>query len=93
MTTLICSAIWMFLISFGGLQVRNLDRIEDVETLSQQIQGNRLDETTKKQLGTAGAPVSAVLDSFQRGTETLIETQKAAIEIAAKPFKSIASRN
>ena len=33
-------------------------------------------EATKKQLAPAGAPVAAVVDSFQRGTEAFIETQR-----------------
>jgi hypothetical protein len=46
-------------------------------------------ETAKKQFGLTGTPVEAAAESFQRGVDSLIETQKELLDIAAKPFASI----
>jgi hypothetical protein len=46
-------------------------------------------ETAKKQFGLTGTPVEAAAESFQRGVDSLIETQKELLDIAAKPFASV----
>jgi len=43
-------------------------------------------EATKKQLGTAAGPATAVVDAFQRGTDAVIEAQKSVLNIASQPF-------
>jgi len=46
-------------------------------------------ETAKKQFGLKGTPAEAAADSFQRGVDTLVETQKEILDIAAKPFNAV----
>ena len=46
-------------------------------------------ETAKQQFGLAGTPAEAAAESFQRGVDSLIETQKELLDIAAKPFNSV----
>ena len=41
-------------------------------------------DTFKKQSGVAGTPVAAAADSIQRGFDSLVETQKESLNIAAK---------
>jgi len=41
-------------------------------------------EATKKQVG--GGPVAIVVDSFERGANTLIEAQKSILDATTKPF-------
>ncbi len=46
-------------------------------------------ETAKKHFGLKGTPAEAAADSFQRGVDTLVETQKQILDIAAKPFNAV----
>ena len=46
-------------------------------------------QTAKKQFGLTGTPAEAAADSFQRGVDSMIETQKELLDIAAKPFTSV----
>jgi hypothetical protein len=46
-------------------------------------------ETAKQQFGLKGTPAEAAADSFQRGVDTLVETQKEILDIAAKPFNAV----
>ena len=41
-------------------------------------------EATKKQLG--GGPATVMVDSFERGANTLIEAQKSVLDATTKPF-------
>jgi hypothetical protein len=36
-----------------------------------------------------GTPAEAAAESFQRGVDSLIQTQKELLDIAAKPFTSV----
>jgi len=45
--------------------------------------------SAKDQFGITGTPVEAAAESFQRGVESLIESQKELLDIAAKPFETI----
>jgi hypothetical protein len=47
-------------------------------------QSKAIFEATKKQVG--GGPVAVVVDSFERGTNTLIEAQKSILDATTKPF-------
>lgn len=47
-------------------------------------QSKAIFEATKKQVG--GGPVAVVVDSFERGTNTLIEAQKSILNATTKPF-------
>ena len=46
-------------------------------------------QTAKQQFGLTGTPADAAAASFQRGVDSLIETQKQLLDIAAKPFTSV----
>jgi hypothetical protein len=46
-------------------------------------------ESAKQQFGLAGTPAEAAAESFQRGVDSLIETQKELLDIAAKPFTAL----
>jgi hypothetical protein len=45
-------------------------------------------ETTKKQLGAAAGPATAVVDTFQRGTDAVIEAHKSFLDMAATASKN-----
>jgi hypothetical protein len=47
-------------------------------------QSKAIFEATKKQVG--GGPVAVVVDSFERGANTLIEAQKSILDATTKPF-------
>lgn len=47
-------------------------------------------ETVKKQAGIAGTPAAAATETMQRNVETMIDTQKEMIDLAAKPLKTAA---
>lgn len=47
-------------------------------------QNKTIFEATKKQVG--GGPVAVVVDSFERGANTLIEAQKSILNATTKPF-------
>ena len=51
-------------------------------------QNKSICETAKKQI--AFAPAAVVVDSFERGAETVIEAQKSVLETAAKTFSAVA---
>ena len=53
-------------------------------------QNKTIFESTKRQLGTAAEPANMVIDSFQRGTDALIEAQKSFLNIASQPFVAAA---
>jgi len=45
-----------------------------------------------KQVGFAGTPAALAVDSIHRGVDSVIETQKEILEIAAKPLKAAAAK-
>jgi len=45
--------------------------------------------SAREQFGIKGTPAEAVADTFQRGVDSLIESQKELLDIAAKPFATI----
>lgn len=46
-------------------------------------------ESAKGQFGLAGTPAEAAAESFQRGVDSLIESQKELLDLAAKPFATV----
>ena len=47
-------------------------------------------ETAKKQLAPVGAPATLVVDTFQRGADTLIEAQKSFLDATTQSFAAAA---
>jgi len=47
-------------------------------------QNKTICEATKKQIG--GGPATVIVDSFERGANTLIEVQKSVLEATTQPF-------
>jgi hypothetical protein len=47
-------------------------------------QNKAICEATKKQIG--GGPASVIVDSFERGANTVIEAQKSILDATTKPF-------
>jgi hypothetical protein len=46
-------------------------------------------QAAKQRLGLTGAQVDEASKSFERGVDSLVETQKQLLDIAAKPFKTV----
>jgi hypothetical protein len=45
--------------------------------------------SAKENFGIAGTPAEAVAQSVQRGVDSLIESQKELLDLAAKPFATV----
>ncbi len=54
-------------------------------------QNKTICETAKKQLAPVGGPATAVVDTFQRGADTLIEAQKSFLDATTKSFAAVAN--
>jgi len=55
-------------------------------------QSKAVADTFEKQFGLEGTPAAAAAESFRKGVDALLETQKELIEAATKPLKAAAGK-
>jgi hypothetical protein len=68
---------------------RSVERSAEAQTKILELAGQQskaVFESTKKQLGSTAGPATAIIDTFQRGAEAVIEAQKSFLNMASQPF-------